>query len=137
MSEKRIFRFAHEQARKLAAEFCMTAPDGWVARISEPNRTLNQNADQWPYLNAFAEQLQWPVNGTMVWMSADDWKDVLTAAFKHETVRIAHGIDGGMVLLGQRTSKFSNAEFSEWLEFLHATAALRGVVPVYKSERKA
>ena len=126
-TEKRIFRFVSDTARRLAADFCMTAPEGWIAKISEPNRTLDQNADQWPYLEAFANQLQWPVNGAMVWMSADDWKDILTAAFKQETVRIAQGLDGGMVLLGQRTSKFGKREFSEWLEFLHATAAAREV----------
>jgi len=137
MSEKKIFRLIHAESRRLAADFCMTAPDGWIAKVSEPTRTLDQNADQWPYLEAFANQLQWPINGAMVWMSADDWKDVLTAAFKQEKVRIAQGLDGGMVLLGQRTSKFSKAEFSEWLEFLHATAALRGVVPQYKNARVA
>ena len=37
------------------------------------------------------------------------------------------GLDGGVVMLGQRTSKFGKKEFSEWLEFLHATAAAREV----------
>ena len=60
-------------------------------------------------------------------MSAEEWKDVLTSAFKRETVRVAMGLDGGMVMLGSRTSKFKKAEFSEYLEFLNATAALRGV----------
>jgi hypothetical protein len=78
-------------------------------------------------LQAFANQLQWPVNGAMVAMSADEWKDVLTAAFKRETVRVAMGLDGGMVMLGSRTREFTKKEFSEWLEFLNATAAIRGV----------
>lgn len=43
------------------------------------------------------------------------------------------GLDGGVVMLGQRTSQFSKREFSEWLEFLHATAADRGVT-VYERE---
>jgi hypothetical protein len=37
------------------------------------------------------------------------------------------GMDGGMVMLGQRTSGFSKKEFSDWLEFLHATAVDREV----------
>lgn len=135
MSEQRIFRLTGSTARPLAAEFIYRAPEGWIARIGEPTRTLDQNADQWPYLEAFAKQVPLVVNGEKCFVTADDWKDVLTAAFKQEKVRIAQGIDGGMVLLGQRTSKFSKSEFSEWLEFLHATAALRGVVPVYKNER--
>ena len=63
----------------------------------------------------------------MVKMDEDDWKDVLSAAFKGETVRLAMGLNGGVVLLGQRTSKFTKAQFSEWIEFLYATAADRGV----------
>ena len=67
------------------------------------------------------------VNGKMVKLEADEWKDILTAAFKGESVRLAMGLDGGVVMLGQRTSVFGKAKFSDWLEFLHATAADRGV----------
>jgi hypothetical protein len=88
-------------------------------------------------LQAFAAQLQWPVNGQMVWMSDEEWKDVLTAAFERESVRLAMAFDGpGVVMLGQRTSKFGKGKFSDWLEFLHAAAASRGVV-VYPEEKAA
>lgn len=133
MSEKRLFKFVHAQARRLAAEFCMTAPDGWVAKFSQPTRTLDQNSAQWPILQAFAEQLQWPINGRMEWITDEDWKDILTAAFRQELARVAPGINGGMVLLGARTSQFKVKEFSDWIEFLHATAVDRGVV-VYQDE---
>jgi hypothetical protein len=86
----------------------------------------------WPLLTVFSQQLQWPVDGRMVTMDADDWKDVLSAAFKGESVRLAMGLNGGVVLLGQRTSKFTKAQFAEWIEFLYATAADRGVkLPVW------
>ena len=128
MSERRPFILAHPEARRGAAAFAMSAPDGWHVMFSEPTRTLEQNAAQWPILEAFSKQLQWPVNGAMVWMSAEEWKDVLTAAFRREQVRLAMAFDGGgVVMLGQRTSKFGKPEFSDWLEFLHAAAASRGV----------
>ena len=98
-----------------------------MVTFSEPTRTLEQNAAQWPILEAFAKQLQWPVNGEMVWLEPKEFKEVLTAAFKEETVRLAAGLRGGVVMLGVRTSKFKKDEFSEWLEFLHAVAADRGV----------
>ena len=63
----------------------------------------------------------------MVYMDKEDWKAVLTAAFKRESVRIAHGLEHGVVMLGARTSKMKKAEFSEWIDFLKATAAMRGV----------
>ena len=130
---KRTFILAHAQARQLALECVRTAPEGFSVTVAEPSRTLEQNAAQWPILDAFSKQLQWPVNGKMVWMTDEEWKDVLTAGFRREQARLAMGLDGGVVMLGQRTSKFAKGEFSDWLEFLHATAAARGVV-VYEEQ---
>lgn len=127
MAMKKTFIMAHAVARAHALQAVEDAPEGYVITVSEPTRNLEQNAAQWPILQAFADQLQWPVNGAMEWLTADEWKDILTAAFKRETVRVAMGLDGGMVMLGSRTSKFSKAQFSEWLDFLNATAAARDV----------
>lgn len=127
VSEKRVFFLAHTEARVNAAIACKDAPEGFKVTIEPPGRSLDQNAAQWPILEAFSKQLKWPVNGKMVAMQPEDWKDLLTAAFRRETVRVAMGLDGGMVMLGQRTSKMTKAVFSEWLEFLNATAAMRGV----------
>jgi len=134
MSQK--FILAHETARKGAARAVLAAPDGYYVEIKPPTRNLAQNSAQWPILEAFAQQLQWPINGQTVKITADDWKDILTCAFRNELPRVAMGLSGGMVLLGQRTSKFSKREFSDWLEFLHATAADRGVM-VYRDGKDA
>lgn len=127
MAEKRVFKLVHAQARRGALAAVQTAPEGYCVTVSEATRSLDQNAAMWPILQAFADQLQWPVNGAMVWMTRDEWKDVLSAAFKRESVRVAMGLDGGMVMLGSRTSKFSVREMSDFIEFLHATAAARDV----------
>ena len=103
------------------------APQGHVVTVSEPRRGLDQNALLWVLLQAFSEQLQWPVNGQMVKLSPEEWKDLLSAAYKRESQRIAMGLDGGMVMLGMRTSKMGKREFAEFIEFIHATAAIRGV----------
>lgn len=124
---KRVFKLVHAQARANAANAVQEAPHGYCVTVSEPTRSLDQNAAMWPILQAFADQLQWPVNGEMVWMEPEDWKAVLSAAFKRESVRVAMGMDGGMVMLGSRTSKFGVREMSDFLEFLHATAAARDV----------
>jgi NinB protein len=128
MSDKRTFILsAHPESRGRAAQAIKEAPDGFAVTIGESTRTLDQNAAQWPILQAFADQLQWPINGRMEWLVKEDWKDILTAAFRQELARVAPGLDGGMVLLGQRTSKFGKKQFSDWLEFLHATAVARDV----------
>lgn len=132
---KSVYVLSHQQARQRAIGAIVIAPDGYCVTVGEPTRNLEQNAAQWPILEAFSQQLQWPVNGQMVYMSAEEWKDVLTAAFERESVRLAMAIDGpGVVMLGIRTSQMGKRRFSDWLEFLHATAAARGVV-VYPDER--
>jgi hypothetical protein len=113
----------------------MQASQRWILTIKPETRSQSQNRLMWPILTEFSKQLDWPINGHMVKMDPDDWKDVLTAAFKRETVRLAMGLDGGVVMLGQRTSRFTKQEFSEWIEFLYATAAARGVkLPAWKGD---
>lgn len=130
---KATFILAHPTARQRAVDAVRNAPDGFCVTVAEPSRNLEQNAAQWPILQAFADQLKWPVNGSMESLTAEEFKDILTAAFKRETVRVAMGLDGGMVMLGARTSQMGKREFSEWLEFLHSTAALRGVELEYQA----
>lgn len=124
---RRRFILAHDQARRNALEAVQNAPQGYAVTVGEATRSLEANAAMWPILEAFSEQLVWPVNGRMEKLTSEEWKDLLSAAFRKEQ-RVAQGLDGGFVMLGQRTSKFTKREFSEWLEFLHATAADRGVV---------
>ena len=124
---KQTYVLAHPTARQRAVDAVRNAPTGFCVTVAEPTRSLEANAAQWPILQAFADQLKWPVNGSMESLTAEEFKDILTAAFKRETVRVAMGLDGGMVMLGARTSQMGKREFSEWLDFLHATAAARGV----------
>jgi hypothetical protein len=127
------FILAHDIARRRAVAAVADAPAGFIVTLEEPTRTTEQNAVQWPYLTAFSRQLKWPVNGEMVTMTPDEWKDVLTAAFQGETVRLAMGMSGGVVMLGLRTSRMGKRRFSEWIDFLKATAAMRNVA-VYEDE---
>jgi 2-phospho-L-lactate guanylyltransferase (CobY/MobA/RfbA family) len=123
----------HPLARQRAMNDVRTAPEGYEVLLREPKRSKDANAAMWPVLTAFATQIQWPVNGELTWMSEWDWKDVLTAAYEQE-LRVAEGLDGGHVMLGARTSDYSRSKFSGLLDFMHATAAARGVT-VYQDER--
>ena len=105
----------------------LQAGNRWILIVRPETRTEAQNRLMWPQLQAFADQLVWPVNGRMERLTPEEWKDLLTAAFNSETMRLAMGLNGGTVMLGQRTSKFSKKRFSEFVEFLYATAADRGV----------
>ncbi|MFY8183830.1 MAG: recombination protein NinB [Polynucleobacter sp.] len=131
-----IFNLINQAVRLRCCEAIMSADEGMRVEIKERKRSLDQNAAQWPILQAFSEQIKWPVNGELVTLEPDELKDILTAAFFGESVRLAQGLNGGVVMLGKRTSKFTKKEFSDWLEFLHAAAAARGVV-VYQEQRRA
>lgn len=128
---KQTFILAHDMARANAARAVQAAPAGFVVQVSEPNRTLEQNAAQWPYLTGFAQQKQLCINGQMEWVTDDDWKDVLTGCWNGE-MRMA-AFDGRVMMLPQRTSKMGKSVFSTWMEFLVAMAAQCGVEPVYVS----
>lgn len=119
---KRTFVLAHAEARQRAARYvAQEAPDGYCVTISEPTRTLEQNALMWPLLACLSEQIVW----YGVKMSDEDWKDMLTASLRKQ--RSAPGIDGGFVVFGERTKTYSKAQFSELIELIYAFGAQRGV----------
>lgn len=117
--EKRRFILAHKTARENAIEAVRSAPDGYFVEVKPATRNLEQNALLWSLLAEISEQVNWYGQK----LTADEWKDVLTAALKRE--KVVPGINGGFVVLGQRTSKMSKAEFSELLELTHAFMAER------------
>jgi hypothetical protein len=125
--DKRKLILVNDDVRLRAMEAVRDAPEGHSVTISPPGRSLDQNAMLWPLLECFSKQLLWPVNGEMCKLEPEEWKDILTAAHRQETVRLAMGLSGGMVMLGLRTSKMTKMDFSEFIEFILATAAQRGV----------
>lgn len=97
-----------------------------VSRDSLQNqRTLKQNSLMWPLLNDFAHQV---VNFDNQKYSAEDWKDILTAAFEGQP-RFAPNLYGnGLIALGTKTSKFSKKKMSNFIEFIYAEGCDRGVI---------
>lgn len=93
-----------------------------VLEVRRETRSDAQNSLMWSCLSDIAKQVDW--HGQK--LSADDWKDMATAALKRQ--RVVPGIDGGFVVLGQRTSRMTKAELSELVDFLHALGDQRGVV---------
>lgn len=107
-------RFIREQGRKL------------VITVAEPKRSLEQNAAMWSALADVSRQVKWPMNGALQLLSPDDWKQILSAGLKREQ-RVAAGMDGGFVILGQRTSQMSQREMGELLDLIYAFGAEHGV----------
>lgn len=118
---KRTYKLVHPTARSRAAQDVASAPDGWVVTVSEPTRSLEQNALLWPVLQAISQQVDWYGNK----LTDEEWKDVLSAGLRKE--KVVPGINGGFVVLGQRTSKMGKKEFSELLDFAKWFCAEKGV----------
>ena len=94
--------------------------------MADSPRTLDQNARLWATLGDIARQLQWPVDGELRWLESWEWKVIITAGLKNHQ-RIAKGIEGGFVMLGQPTSKMSKRELSELLDLAYAFGAQHNV----------
>ncbi len=138
MAEKIIFRFVHNEARRRAAEYCMTAPDGSIAEFKDANRTLEQNAKMWPMLTDISQQVEWYKN----WLSKEEWKDFFSAIILKQ--RVVPNMEGtGFIAVGGRTSKMGKKLFAEMIELMYAFGADHGVVwsekseSIYRESRKA
>jgi len=97
--------------------------------IHKATRSSEQNARMWAMLTEIARQVDW--HGQK--LTPEDWKDMATAALKRQ--RVVPGIDGGFVVLGQRTSKMTIGEMSELMDFLEAFGAehdVRFSAPAYR-----
>lgn len=128
---KRIWKLTGEVAKKAACREILAAPEGYIVTLAEPTRTLDQNSLLWPLLTEVSKQVDWYGNK----LTADEWKDVFSAALKKQ--KVVPGLDGGFVVCGQSTSRMSKREFSDLVELIYAFGAERGVVFSGQSERMA
>lgn len=118
-----VFKLAYLFATELSAE----QPVEIIVRPVKSRRTLIQNAKMWAMLADVARQVQWPVNGVMQTLDSEDWKALVTAAARQE-IRMAAGLNGGVVMLGVSTRKMTVGEMGDVIEYLYAFGAERGVV---------
>ena len=109
--------------RERAIKWIRGLPDGTRVEFKGPRRSLDANALLWARLADIANQVVWYGQK----LTAEDWKDVLSASLRK--ARVVPGIDAGtFVPLGMRTSDMSKAEFGALLDLVDAFAAQQGVV---------
>ncbi|MNR39788.1 NinB protein [compost metagenome] len=77
-------------------------------------------------LGDISRQVEWPVNGVMQKLDSEDWKALLTAAARQE-IRMAQGINGGVVMLGESTKRMSVAELGDVIECMYVFGSEKGV----------
>jgi hypothetical protein len=118
---KAVVIIRDERDRIQAAHWASKAPEQTRITFARSKRTLPQNDRMWAMLTEVSAQVDWYGER----LTPDDWKTVFTAALRKE--RVVPGINGGFVVLGQRTSDMSKDELSDLMELISAFASARGV----------
>lgn len=118
MADRQSIILRGNAQRALAIRLIADAPVNYAVTISEPTRSLDQNAKLWPMLADVSGQVAWYGRK----LKPDDWKDIFTASLRKPDV--VPGIDPGtVVVLGQRTSRMGKREFADLVELIYAFGA--------------
>lgn len=130
MSEKKVYRLINDTVRRNAADFCMTAPDDWLASFGEAEKSRGQEEMYHALFGEIAKA------HTFMGQKQDveTWKRLLVDAFAR--IKAAEGdpltgygtiipnLDGtGFVQLGVQTRRFKKHQASEFIEYIHAWMA--------------
>lgn len=118
-----VFKLAYLFATELSAIGAVEI----IVRPVKSRRTLDQNAKLWAMLGDISRQVEWPVNGVMQKLDSEDWKALMTAAARQE-IRMAQGINGGVVMLGESTKRMTVAELGDVIECMYVFGAEKGVI---------
>lgn len=128
------FKLVSDDVKRHVCRQIVSAEWGCTVTIAEPTKSRDQEAKYHAMFADIARQCEFM---GQKW-SVDDWKRLLVDAFarvmqqagtplRHDG-RIVPSLDGcGVVQLGVQTRKFLKAEASEFIEYLHAWGAERGV----------
>lgn len=92
-----------------------------VIEVKEKTRSTEQNARMWALLTEVSRQVDWYGQK----LTAEEWKDVFSASLKKQ--KAVPGLDGGFVILGQRTSKMSIREMADLMTLIEVFGADKGV----------
>lgn len=108
-------------ARASIIRAVQAAPEGFQVSITEPKRSLEQNARLWAMLGEVSDQVVWYGRT----LSPEAWKCVFSASLKKQDV--VPGLHGDFVVLGQSTSKMTLKEMSDLIELMQVFGAEKGV----------
>ena len=124
---KQTFIIAHDTARANAVRAVQNAPDGDVVTISEPSRSLEQNAKFHALCSDIARaKTQWAGKPR----NAVQWKVLLVsghAIATKEGSEMVPGIEGEFVNLRESTAAMSKARGSSLIEYSLAFCAMNDV----------
>jgi len=106
---------AHDEARRLALEAVRQAPQGYVVRVEEPTRTLDQNA-KFHAICSDVKGLPWYGKAR----NADDWKTLFVSGHTVATggfAEVIPGLEREFVNIRESTASMSKARSSSLIEY--------------------
>jgi hypothetical protein len=110
-------KFARERAKSLIDK----APEGYVAIVEEPKRSVDQNSRLWAMLSDVA--MSKPM-GRM--HTPEEWKCIFMSAAGWE-VAFLPGLDGRFLPYGYRSSKLTKKQMTDLQDFIQAWGDENGV----------
>ena len=123
-----MFRLVHAEARRRACAAIMSAPDGWVVKLSEPTRSLEQNAK---FHAICADLARSGVEWAGKKRTTEQWKVLLVSGHAIATnlgAEMVPGLEGEFVNLRESTARMSKARSTSLIEYALAFCADREVV---------
>lgn len=125
---KATYILAHPTARQRAMEAVRTAPDGFVVTVSEPRRTMAENALLHALIGEVAATHEWAGKKRDV----ETWKRLMVAAWcrmRGEAMEILPALDGhGVDIVPARTSALSKSECADLITYVQAWQAEHEVI---------
>lgn len=122
MTDKSTIKLASDAARKRALELVMNAPEGYVVIVSEPTRTLDQNAKLWPMIADCQAQIP-----DMREMDGESVKLRFMDALGTEMRYLPKLDNSGYFPVGHKSSALSVRQFADLIELIYAHGAQHGV----------
>lgn len=119
---KRIFVLSHAEARQRAAQYIAEAPAGHVVKVSEPTRSLEQNAK----LHALFSDLAAQHSHMGRKLTADQWKVLMISGHAIATglgVDMVPGLEGEFVNIRESSANMTVARMASLIEYVTAYIA--------------
>lgn len=110
----------NENSRRHAIQAIYLADDGMTVEVRKPKRSSKLNSLMWVVL----AQLE-PIDWYGYKLSKDEWKDMITAVLKRQ--KVVPGIEGGFVVVGEKTREKSAQEIRDIIDYACAFAASKGI----------
>jgi hypothetical protein len=126
-AEVKSFVIPHGQQSLLDTLAQLDPKRRYVVTIDEPKRSLVRNAQLHAVISDIADQLKWHGD----YYDTEDWKRMLTAGWMRATqrkIKLVPAVDGsGIDVLYQRTSRLTEAECRELIQYIYAFGVDQGV----------